>query len=66
MDVLKGGDAIQKDLDRLERRAHANLMKFNTAKSKVTTWIRAILRTKTGWVENGFRVALRRRIFGCQ
>ncbi|PKU37609.1 reverse hypothetical protein [Limosa lapponica baueri] len=35
VDMLEGRGAIQKDLDRLERRAHANLMKFSQAKCKV-------------------------------
>jgi len=61
LDTLEERDAIQRDLDRLERWACVNCMKFNKAKC---TWVRVIPNTSTGWAESGSRAALRRRAWG--
>ena len=56
VDMRKGRDSIQKDVDRLERWACVNHMKFNKAKCKVPHMGRGNPKYKYrldgGWVEN--------------
>ncbi|GAB0176446.1 hypothetical protein GRJ2_000109800 [Grus japonensis] len=47
VDVLEGQDAIQMDLDRLDKWANVNLKKFNKAKCKVLHLVREIPDTNT-------------------
>ena len=39
IDMLEGRDAIQRNLVRLKKWSHANLMKFNQGKCEVLRWV---------------------------
>lgn len=57
-DTTEGQDAVQKDLEKLKKWAHENLIKFNRA--RCYTWVRAVPDTSTGW-EKSLSPALQSR-----
>lgn len=60
----KGGMLSNGTWTGLKKWTHMNQVRFNMAKVKYCTWVRANLDTCTDWEKNSFRAALRRRTRG--
>lgn len=54
---LEGRDAIQRDLDMLEKCACVDLIKFNKANARSCTWVKANPGINAGWRMKGMRAA---------
>lgn len=64
-DTLEGKDAVLRDIDRLEKQAHGNFIKFDNAKWEFCTWVTTTPNTNAGWVVNGLTAALTRMNWAC-